>query len=179
MKKSVLEKIQNSLFLTYKNLIFEKQNNLINQCYDFSSLSAYSKSKIQNLLFIINTQQSSNFQDLNDIILDSFTILKNRLEAQNFKADKKAQSDDKKRFNKKIQITNNDKGYLFSIKQARELLYLCSLYRLNKNTTLLDKIKISVKLEDVDLLNKSVNTSNIHQIVNYLSIDYICVDLIS
>ena len=58
MKKSVLKKIQTPLLLTYKKLIKEKQKNIIDQCYNFSSLSAYSKSKIQDLLFAVSVQQS-------------------------------------------------------------------------------------------------------------------------
>lgn len=177
MKKSVLEKIQNSLLPTYKNLITEKQNNILKQCYDFSSLSSHSKLKIQDLLFSINIQQNPRVQDLNDILLDSFTILKTRFEAQKFQAVNKFQINDRNRFNKELKVTNNDKAYLFSIKQARELLYLCSQYYINKNTSLLDMLNVSVKLEDVNLYNKSVNSSNIHQIVNSLSVDYICIDL--
>ena len=156
--------VNNSILPIYKKLVEDKKETIIQQCYDFSLISPSSKKRIDDLLYAVNYTQNQKLVNLNDIVPDSFFLLKKLFRYY----EKHNHSDNLKQI---------EKVYLYSIRHVRELLFLCSQYYINENTTLFDKLQVSVSLEKINLTNHSVNPNTIHQIVNSLAIDYICVDI--
>ena len=173
----------------YNTLLSEQKEFIKQQCFDFSQIPAINKRNLN--IFLNNVKCSSgwcltytnNNKVLDNIVLDNFLILKGIVILNSIKQErhrsktKLSKSDyDKERCLAHF-ISDNDKAYVYSTKHARELLYLCSKYKIDDNTTLLDKIVITINTEKVKLDVKAVNINNIKFIVNNIPIDYICLDV--
>lgn len=166
----------------YKELIEKEQNYIKQQCLDFSQIPAVTKRALKDFLLMGEKENYWANQD-NNIVYDNFLIIKGLYTLKKIRANNRknkavlTKKDYAKNRTLAHNIVDDDKAYTYSTKQTRELLYLCSLYNLGNNDTLLDKVSIKICLEKVKLDNPSVNLSNIKYIVNNLSIDYICVNI--
>lgn len=182
----MLKPANKELIKKYKKLITEQKEYIKKQCFDFSQIPAVNKRTLYE--FIRKGETENIWLNLdNNIVLDNFLILKGLYTMKKIREQYSYHQKNKKPLTKKDweknrvlahNVTDADKAYTYSIKQTRELLYLCSLLHLNDNTTLLDKVFMDISLENVNLLNPSVNLDNIKFIVNNLSIDCICVDIL-
>lgn len=177
-----MKNVDKKLVTTYKELIEKEQNYIKQQCLDFSQIPDTNKRTLKEFITNYKNNNIAVIQ-INDIVFDNFLILEGLYILQKIR---EKQQKDKKPLTKKDyaknralahNITDEDKAYTYSIKQTREVLYLCSLICFKDGSTLLDKIILDVSLEKVDLYHPSVNLSNINYIVNNLNIDYICMDI--
>lgn len=157
------------LLKTFNLLLEKREQDIINQCFDFSFLSPSSKSNLNTYLNSKNTALNNAYTEP---VYDNFlTLIKlfKRKNSPNIKVSKK--------FDK----FNNDEVYTYSISKTRELLYLYSNYCKLRNSlhpqqkNIFSKPNIHVVFENIDIYNKCYNLQNINQVVNSLNIEHIII----
>jgi hypothetical protein len=155
---------------------------IFNECLDFSQIPSHRKMQLDK--FLENFKSTKKISNINNcIVIDSFSILISVYTYKSIFLEHKILKTTftKKDYSKIKTVTHSvaidDKAYLYSKTQVRELFYLCSKYFISKNVSLFDKLIYSLDFETINWYVPNLTLSDLKSMIPDLSIDFFCIDI--